>query len=227
MDSVWKRMCVHGARIANSTAQRLGLQFNIDYVVHHDFGPDIPRKYPEYDMVVCDAKRNAEIDARLLGVSEDELRNRLAAGDVCLVAYDGDVVTGWDWYGSRPLPFNQTPFDIDFGPQRVNLYLAYTYQAYRGRGLAPDRWGYGHRIMRERGFVGTGYTVGAGNLSSLGANKRLGGMRWIGYLVYCKLGKWWFRWLSPGCRAAGVELTRQPNRPPMRWIIEEAVQKAS
>lgn len=221
MNTMIKRAMVHGARIVNIAAQKVGIQFNVDYIVHHDFAPyDRPLKHPEYDIIVCDARRNAQIDAHLLGVPNDELRKRLDAGDVCVIHYDGDVVAGWDWYGARPLPFNRTPFDIDFGRERVNLYLAYTYPAYRGKGLAPDRWNFGHRVMRERGFIGTGYTVGMGNLSSLSANKRQGGMRWIGYLVYGKIGKWWFRWLSPACRRAGVELTHQPGRPPLQWTNE-------
>ena len=208
MTNVLERTVIGGGRVVNRVAHRVGLQLNIDKIAYHDSADchqDLQN--PSIRIDIYDSNRTLEVpEAQALGVTADEMRLRLAAGDFCIVSFDGERVVGYDWYARGPFPFNKTPYLIDFGLDRAHSYHSFTMPEYRGRGLAPDRWRFAHRGLPERGMKGSAFTVALGNLSSRRASNKMDGVQWIGYLVYGQWNDRHFHWLSRGCRAAGVSM---------------------
>ena len=136
-----------------------------------------------------------------LELPEDQARSALARGDLCVAAFEGERLVGYEWFAFGPtphLPGLWVAFDRDarYG------YKKFVHPDYRGKRIAAGLSAYGDQWCLRRGCTRTVAFIDMDNHASWRASARLGSTT-VGYAGYVKLFNAYLCFRSPGAKALG------------------------
>ena len=141
-----------------------------------------------------------------LGVQPDWARSALARGDLCVAAFDGEVLAGYVWTSLDRAP-DLDGMWVQVPPVAVYRYKSLVRPAYRGRNVAARLY---HCRDADDLARGRRFSVGfihAHNRASFSAARK-SGSRPVGWVVYRPQAAGFFALHSPGARRLGMRFFR-------------------
>ncbi len=162
-------------------------------------------------------KENALTDAFLDGAQFDR----------CHAFFDGDVLTSYGWYSTRPTPLTEIDggLILHFDPSYAYMYNGFTRPKYRG--LRLHALGMAAALMEyaKEGKKGLVSYVDSSNFASLKSCFRMGYER-IGRIAILEVGGRHLTAVTRGCKPYGLYVETPSARAPGRQVAEIAVQVA-
>lgn len=136
-----------------------------------------------------------------LGLDGEFLTQAFARGDRCYGVVQDGVLVSYGWYSRQPTPISEH-LTVQFNPDYVYAYKAFTAPAFRGRQLHGIGMGRAMQAFLEQGRKGLILYVEAHNQASLKSCERIG-CRNIGTVTVAGVGRACAACSSPGCRPFG------------------------
>jgi GNAT superfamily N-acetyltransferase len=146
---------------------------------------------------VLELCRDAELDLRQEGVAA-----AYARGDLCVGAFDAEMVAGYCWFAFAPLAHLDGVW-VEFGRRVAWTYKSLVRPARRGRGIAPALYRFGDAACLERGRGTSVICVESHNRPSLRAALKAGYAP-AGYAGYLLRGSRLVTWSSAAAKDRGV-----------------------
>jgi GNAT superfamily N-acetyltransferase len=136
-----------------------------------------------------------------LELSEGHVRAAFSRGDLCVGAFAGGRLVGYEWLAFRRTP-HMDGIWVEFDPGSRYGYKKFVRPEFRGRHIAAGLSAYGDPWCLRRGCSRTIAFIELDNDASWRAAARLGS-RTIGYAGYLKLFDTFVAFRSKGARALG------------------------
>jgi GNAT superfamily N-acetyltransferase len=136
-----------------------------------------------------------------LELTQRQVRDAFARGDVCIGALDGRRLAGYEWLGFGPTPHLNAIW-VDFSAQARYGYKKFVRPEYRGQRIAAGLSSHGDELCMRRGRNRTIGFIALDNRASRRASARLGG-RTVGYAGYLQWLGVVLPFRSPGAVRAG------------------------
>ena len=138
--------------------------------------------------VACRLLRDAEVELwtsdRTLELARDMVHAALARGDVCVGAFDGDRLVGYEWiaFGSTP---HVAGLWVEFRASDCYIYRKFVHPDYRGLGIASLLDAEANRIAARHNRERVICCIDLNNSASWRSALRTGGRRagYVGYLA--------------------------------------------
>lgn len=155
------------------------------------------RLQPLTEREVLDLSDDTELDLR-----QESVTAAYARGDLCLGAFEGNLLASYCWLAFAPLPHLDGVW-VRFDGLVAWPYKSFVRAARRGRGIAPALYRLADAPCRERGRRHSVICVESHNRSSIAAARRAGYAP-AGYGAYVLRGSHLLPWSSPGATHHGV-----------------------
>jgi ribosomal protein S18 acetylase RimI-like enzyme len=164
--------------------------------------------------VMTEAQALAHCADAELELREDLVRTAYGAGGVCLGAFSGARLVGYNWlaYSSTLIASGVC---VGFAPQFRYSYKSFVLPAYRGQRIVQALHALADDAELRRGRTRAMNFVESDNYPSIASLERAGS-RTAGYAVYLRLFGSIVSLGSPGARRCGVRFFAPP-RPRARW----------
>lgn len=147
----------HGVR--NNLA-RIGFDFMPYYWVQEATSPITPPKIRGEDKnFVIEKFGEIEINHiknTIIGIEEKDLLDDLRSGEICLGLKSGERIAAYMFIKRKPFVFRNRTFQL--APNESYLHSMYTFEAYRGKNLAPYLRFHSYKYLEKEG-VDTFYSV--------------------------------------------------------------------
>lgn len=147
----------HGVR--NNLA-RIGLDFMPYYWVQEATSPITPPKIRGEDQSFVIEKFGENeinhIKNSIIGIEEKDLLDDLRKGEICLGLKNGEKIAAYMFIKRKPFVFRKRAFELQ--PNEGYLHSMYTFEAYRGKNLAPYLRYHSYEFLEKEG-VDTFYSV--------------------------------------------------------------------
>lgn len=161
-----------------------------------------------------------------LELSERHVREASARGDLCVGAFDGGRLVGYQWLAFRPTPHVGGVW-VEFDPRARYSYKKFVHPDYRGQRIAAGLSSHADGLCRLLGRRATVGFIRLDNHASWRASARLGS-RTIGYAGYFSLGSGFLAFRSSGARRCGFRFFRPADAATRRraaGAAREAIRK--
>jgi ribosomal protein S18 acetylase RimI-like enzyme len=124
----------------------------------------------------------------------------IVRGDRCYASFDGDRLTSYAWYTTRPAALTEIDGNLvlHFDPSYAYMYNAYTLPRYRGRGLNAFGMAAAVDALTEEGRRGVLAYVDSTNFAAASSCARVG-YKAFGRVVVFKVGGRYVCRSSAGC----------------------------
>lgn len=132
-------------------------------------------------------------------LSEKFVEQSAVRGDRCFALRDGEVLSAYGWYSSRPTPIGIGGLEIQFTPQYVYMYKGFTDHRYRGQRLHAIGMTMALDECLRSGYKGIVSYVESTNADSLKSCFRMG-YRVFGSAYLVRIFGRYFTFSSPGCK---------------------------
>ncbi|MEO8157955.1 MAG: GNAT family N-acetyltransferase [Betaproteobacteria bacterium] len=136
-----------------------------------------------------------------LQLTESHVRAAYGRGDLCVAAFDGDYLVGYQWFAFGPTPHIDGVW-VDFNTSVRYGYKQFVRPEYRGRHIAAGLSTHCDRTCVQRGCLRTVSFIDLENDASWRATSRLGS-RAVGYAGYVSLFGLFFAFRTAGARVCG------------------------
>lgn len=191
------------AKLARQLSRRAGLR--IFRLFSRPLEPGRPR--PLAGVGVSLLSQRDVLD--LCGDPQLELRQEAVAaayarGDLCVAAFDADVLAGYCWFAFAPLPHLDGVW-VRFAGSVAWVYKSLVRPSHRGRGIAPALYRLADDACLERGRSYSLVCVESHNRPSVRAALRAGYAP-AGYAGYLLRGSRLVTWSSAAAKGQGVSL---------------------
>ncbi len=146
----------------------------------------------------------------LARLSDRFIDDAAARGDRCYAIFEGDLLTAYGWYATRPTRL----FEIDdslslhFDPSYTYMYWGYTRPSHRGKRLHAVGMASALSLVAGEGQKGLLSYVDSTNYASLRSCERTG-FEGFGTVLVAKAGKRYFCRASSGCKQYGFEVLQE------------------
>ena len=160
-------------------------------ILEHDLPPEVQKmKLPGH--VEMRLLKSDELDAYLDARPEaipDDIRGRLGAGQICLVAWLEGQIVGAVWAAMGRAYIEYVDCEIELDPDQVYVYNAFTRLSHRGQRIARERGLFVAQYLQKAGYRKLFGAVMPENKAALRAPNDVGA-RHIGWLRRYQLGRW-------------------------------------
>lgn len=160
-------------------------------ILEHALPPEVQKmKLPgQVEMRLLEpADIAAYLDARPEAIEED-IRGRLAEGQLCFAAWQGDRVVGAVWGATGRAYIEYVDCEIELEPDQVYVYNAFTRLDSRGKHIARERGLFVAQYLQKAGYQRLFGAVMPENKAALRAPNDVGA-RHVGWLRRYQLGPW-------------------------------------
>lgn len=144
-----------------------------------------------------------------LQLTESHVRAAYGRGDLCVAAFDGDCLVGYQWLAFGPTPHIDGVW-VDFNTSVRYGYKQFVRPEYRGRHIAAGLSTHFDRTCMQRGCLRAVSFIDLDNEASWRAASRLGN-RTVGYAGYVSLFGLFLAFRTAGARVCGFRFYA-PNR---------------
>ena len=145
-----------------------------------------------------------------LELSERHVRSALARGDLCVAAFDGACLVGYEWFAFGPTPHIDGVW-VEFDARARYSYKKFVRPGYRGQRIGPGLSSHGDRWCMQRGCSRTVAFIDLDNEAAWRASSRLGS-RTVGYAGYVSLFGLFLAFRTAGARDCGFRFYYAPRR---------------
>ena len=146
-----------------------------------------------------------------LELSERHVRSAFSRGDLCVGAFAGERLVGYEWLAFRATPHIDGVW-VDFDPGSRYGYKKFVLPEFRGQRIAAGLSAYGDPSCLRRGCTRTIAFLDLDNDASWRASARLGS-RTIGYAGYLKLFDIFIAFRTGGAKALGFRFSVPAGAP--------------
>jgi GNAT superfamily N-acetyltransferase len=136
-----------------------------------------------------------------LELSQRHVREAFARGELCVAAFHGSKLVGYQWLAFRPTPHVGGVW-VEFDQRSRYSYKKFVRPDYRGQRIALGLSTHADQLCRERGRATTVGFIRLDNAASWHASARLGS-RTVGYAGYIAFASRFLAFRSPGARSWG------------------------
>jgi hypothetical protein len=147
-------------------------------------------------------------------LSETFVEQNASRGDRCFALRDGEVLSAYGWYSSRPTPIGIAGLEIQFIPQYVYMYKGFTDHRYRGQRLHAIGMTMALNECLRAGYKGIVSYVESTNADSLKSCFRMG-YRVFGSAYLVRIFGRYFSFYSPGCKKFAFCVVDTGNSTPL------------
>ena len=148
-------------------------------------------------------------DDRELELSARFIRLACGRGDICVAAFDGSLLVGYQWFAFGATP-HVNGIWVDFDPGACYCYKQFVRPSHRGQHIAAGLTTYGGRLCFNRGCGRTVAFIDLDNKSSWHAASRVGN-RTIGYAGYLQCFGLCLSFRTPGAIRFGFRFYAPPH----------------
>ena len=210
-----RKRAVGFARGIKAVQRRLGIEINrvvcmalVDAGSERSSRPDIEcRELAEAEALACSADPALELSAA-------GIRAAFSRGDMCVGAFCGDRLVGYQWVAFGPTP-DVAGVWVRFAPRTFYVYKRFVLPAFRGQRIAAALQQEANALSLRRGCSrGVAY-VSVHNVASWRAGRR-DGAHTVGFAGYVRLGSFFLAFRTPGARRNEFGFYK-PARPLWSW----------
>ncbi|MFP4845898.1 GNAT family N-acetyltransferase [Winogradskyella sp. PE311] len=142
----------HGVR--NNLA-KIGLDFMPYYWVKEATSPISPPqirgKDKNFKISTFGESEINHIKSSIIGIEQKDLLADLKNGEICIGLKNNDKIAAYMFIKCKPFTFRKRFFDLK--SNQSYLHSMYTFEAYRGKNLAPYLRYHSYKVLKERGVT--------------------------------------------------------------------------
>jgi len=153
-----------------------------------------------------EAELRAHCADRRLELTWSSAQRSLARGDICVGAFDGDILAGYAWFAFGATPESGGVW-VDVDSQASYTYRHFVRPSHRGRRLAAGLLHAADAPSAQRGCSRCVTLIYTYNRASIRASER-SGARTVGYAACLRLFGRALSWRSPGARRERLRFFR-------------------
>lgn len=152
-------------------------------------------------------------------LSDTFVEQSASRGDRCFALRDGEMLSAYGWYSSRPTPIGIAGLEVQFTPRYVYMYKGFTDHRYRGQRLHAIGMTMALDECLRAGYKGIVSYVESTNADSLKSCFRMG-YRVFGSAYLVRIFGRYFSFSSPGCKK--FEFCVVDSRNPTPFVFRKA-----
>lgn len=183
----------HGVR--NNLA-KIGLDFMPYYWVEEATSPIIPPKIrgeqTHFEILKFGETEISYIKDTIIGIEQKDLLADLKKGEICIGLKTNGQIAAYMFIKNQPFVFRERHFDL--GKTESYLHSMYTFEAYRGKNIAPYLRYHSYQYLKNNN-ISTYYSVSEYfNKSTIKFKKKLNSKPIKLYLSVVLFKKWYYNY---------------------------------